>query len=281
LNTLVHARFPGALVIAEESTSWPGVSRPIEQGGLGFSMKWNMGWMNDTLAYFTEDPVNRKHHHDKLTFGQLYAYSENFVLPLSHDEVVHGKRALLAKMPGDTWQRFANLRLLFTLMYTMPGRKLLFMGDEFGQAREWCEGHALDWEQLAEPRPGGLQRLVGDLNRLLRAHPPLYHDDFVPRGFAWLDCTRSDESVLAYLRRAGDQQVVVCLNFTPVVREGFCVAVPRAGAYRELLNSDSRHYAGSDLGNAGHLLAAGRGAGAELCLTLPPLAGVILAPLTP
>jgi 1,4-alpha-glucan branching enzyme len=278
LNELVHAKHPGAVVIAEESTSWPQVSRPTSQGGLGFTMKWNMGWMNDTLAYFAMDPVHRKHHHDKLTFGLLYAFTENFVLPLSHDEVVHGKRSLLDKMPGDDWQRFANLRLLFAYMHTLPGKKLLFMGGEFGQGREWNEAHALDWHLLERPQHQGLQAAVRDLNRLVRDHSALHGRDFDASGFEWLDCDDADTSTLSYLRRAGDDWLVVCLNFTPVVREGYRVGVPEPGRYVECFNSDSAYYGGGNVGN-GSIDAepqAHAGRPCSLRLTLPPLGALVL-----
>jgi 1,4-alpha-glucan branching enzyme len=278
LNEVVHGNFPGALVMAEESTSWPQVSRPTDRGGLGFSMKWNMGWMNDTLAYFAQDPVHRKFHHDKLTFGLLYAYSENFILPLSHDEVVHGKRSLLDKMPGDPWQRFANLRLLFTAMYAMPGKKLLFMGNEFAQGREWNEGHALDWHLLERPQHAGVHALVRDLNRLLSRHPALYRDDFSSGGFAWIQCDDADNSTLVFERCGDGESLVVCLNFTPVVRRGYAVGVATPGVYGELFNSDSRHYGGGDLGN-GRVASTPVGCHGRphrLTLDLPPLAGVIL-----
>jgi 1,4-alpha-glucan branching enzyme len=280
LNVMVHARFAGALTIAEESTAWPMVSRPVHLGGLGFSMKWNMGWMNDTLRYFGVDPLFRRYHHDLLTFGQLYACSENFVLPLSHDEVVHGKGALAARMPGDRWQRMANLRLLVTVKMTMPGKKLMFMGGEFAQLREWSERRELDWALLEDDAHRGVQRLVGDLNRLYRDEPALHELDFEAEGFRWLDCHDSDNSVLAFVRRARDGRgVVVVLNFTPVARHGYVIGAPRAGAWRERFNSDSAFYGGSNIGNAGGVDAAGeawREWPARLVLTLPPLAGLIL-----
>jgi 1,4-alpha-glucan branching enzyme len=284
LNTMVHREFPGALTIAEESTAWPMVSRPAYIGGLGFSMKWNMGWMNDTLAYLRHDPVHRRFHHALLTFGQLYAYSENFVLPLSHDEVVHGKRSLLSKMPGDNWRRHANLRLLHTVQTTMPGKKLCFMGNEFGQRDEWYSQRELDWALLEAPAHAGVQRLVRDLNRLYAGNNALHELDFEAAGFCWIDCHDSDQSVLSFLRRARNGAfVVVVLNFTPVPRHNYRIGVPAAGCYRELLNSDSRYYGGSDLGN-GESLHAGRqpwmGQPASLALTLPPLAGLILGPQT-
>ena len=282
LNTMVHRDFPGALTFAEESTAWPMVSRPTYVGGLGFSMKWNMGWMNDTLAYLEHDPVHRRFHHDKLTFGQLYAYSENFLLPLSHDEVVHGKRSLLDKMPGDVWQKFANLRLLLSQQATAPGRKLMFMGGEFGQWREWRVSAELDWFLLAEDGHGGIQRCARDLNHLYRDLPALHELDFEGSGFAWIDCHDADQSAISYLRRARDGGfAIVVLNFTPIPRTGYRIGVPQGGAYREAFNSDSRHYGGSDLGNGPGLEAQDRpwmGLPQSLVMTLPPLAAVILVP---
>ncbi|MDX1594471.1 MAG: 1,4-alpha-glucan branching protein GlgB, partial [Gammaproteobacteria bacterium] len=278
LNELVHDRCPGALVIAEESTSWPQVSRPTSQGGLGFSMKWNMGWMNDTLDYFAMDPVHRKHHHDKLTFGLVYAFSENFVLPLSHDEVVHGKRALLDKMPGDDWQRLANLRLLLTYMYTLPGKKLLFMGSELAQKREWNENRALDWELLDHAEHRGVRTLVQDLNRLVLDHPALHVNDFDRAGFHWLDCEDADRSILAFMRASGSEQLLVCLNFTPVPRRGYRVGVPEPGSYLARFNSDSRFYEGGDFGSssAESEPVPCMGQPHSLVLDLPPLAGLVL-----
>jgi len=282
LNIMVHGEFPGALTIAEESTAWPQISRPTWVGGLGFSMKWNMGWMNDSLRHFHRDPVHRRWHHDELTFGQMYAYSENFVLPLSHDEVVHGKGALLGKMPGDDWQRRANLRLLLAWQALTPGKKLLFMGGEFGQWREWSEARELDWQLLADPAHQGLHRLSRDLNRLYRDTPALHEQDFSPAGFAWIDCHDSQQSVLCWLRRARDGRFAAAiLNFTPTPRHGYRIGVPQAGPYRETLNSDSAWYGGSNLGNSGLLEAEATPWGdwpATLTLTLPPLAAVVLEP---
>ncbi|PKO83715.1 MAG: 1,4-alpha-glucan branching enzyme [Betaproteobacteria bacterium HGW-Betaproteobacteria-11] len=282
LNTVVHAEFPGALTIAEESTAWPMVSRPVWLGGLGFSMKWNMGWMNDTLEYLRRDPVHRRFHHQQLTFGQLYAYSENFVLPLSHDETVHGKGSLLGKMPGDAWQRFANLRLLLAYQMTAPGKKLLFMGGEFGQPWEWRAGEELPWYLLQFPPHAGLQRLVRDLNRLYRDIPALHDLDFCSEGFQWIDCHDADQSVVSWLRRARDgSHVVVALNFTPLPRHGYRLGVPQAGTYVERLNSDAALYGGGNLGNGGRVQAGTRewmGQPASLELTLPPLAALVLLP---
>jgi 1,4-alpha-glucan branching enzyme len=280
LNTVVHRDFPGALTIAEESTAWPMVSRPAHVGGLGFSMKWNMGWMHDTLAYLGHDPVHRRYHHEELTFAQLYAYTENFVLPLSHDEVVHGKRALVEKMPGDDWQKLANVRLLFTYQMTTPGKKLNFMGNELAQAREWRADSQLDWDLLRQAGHEGLRKLVRDLNRLYRVRPALHELDFEPEGFRWIDCHDADNSILAYRRRARDgSEALVVLNFTPLVRRGYRIGAPQPGSYREVLNSDSRHYGGSDVGNGGVLRAQAApwmGLPCSLELTLPPLAGLVL-----
>ncbi len=281
LNIMVHDEFPGALTFAEESTSWPMVSRPVYLGGLGFSMKWNMGWMNDTLTYMQNDPVHRRYHHNELTFGQLYAYTENFVLPFSHDEVVHGKRSLLDKMPGDGWQKFANLRLLFTYQMTYPGKKLNFMGNELAQGREWRIDGELDWSLLEREQHQGMKSLSRDLNRLYRDLPALHELDFTSDGFAWIDCHDADQSVLSYLRRDRNGAFVAAiLNFTPVPRRGYRIGVPQSGLYREIFNSDSLYYGGSNLGN-------GEGATAEntpwmgypysIVITVPPLAGIVLA----
>jgi 1,4-alpha-glucan branching enzyme len=280
LNILVHDQFPGALSMAEESTSWPMVSRPVYLGGLGFSMKWNMGWMNDTLFYFQHEPVHRRFHHNELTFGQLYSYTENFMLPFSHDEVVHGKRSLLDKMPGDAWQKFANLRLLFTYQMTYPGKKLNFMGNEFGQGREWQVGGELDWPLLDTDWHRGVKDLCRDLNHLYAATSALHDLDFSHEGFSWIDCHDADQSVLSYLRRARDGSfVAVVLNFTPVPREGYRIGVPESGVYHEVLNSDSRFYGGSDTGNGAGLVSDAvpwMGFPHSLVISLPPLAGVVL-----
>ncbi len=280
LNVMVHADFPGALTLAEESTAWPMVSRPAYLGGLGFSMKWNMGWMHDTLSYMQHDPIHRRFHHDKLTFGQLYAYTENFILPFSHDEVVHGKGSLINKMPGDAWQKLANLRLLFSYQYTYPGKKLGFMGGEFGQWREWNAAGELEWKLLAEPGHQGLSRLVRDLNHLYRQSPALYALDFESAGFRWIDCHDADQSVVGYLRYAPDgSYIVVLLNFTPVPRPGYRIGVPADGRHEEVLNSDSAYYGGSNLGNSGAINAQAKpwmNLPFSLVLTLPPLASVVL-----
>ena len=284
LNTVTHAEHPGTVVIAEESTAWPQVTRPVNLGGLGFSMKWNMGWMHDMLQYMSQDPVHRRYHHDQLTFGLLYLFSENFVLPFSHDEVVHGKGSMLSKMPGDEWQRFANLRLLYTCMYTYPGKKLLFMGCEFGQGTEWNFDRALDWYVLDYPLHQGLLNLVRDLNHIYRDTPALHRFEFESQGFEWIDCHDSDQSILSYLRRAGDEICVVILNFTPVPRYDYRIGVPDAGAYMEGLNSDSDYYSGSNLGNGGHLIAEEipwMGRPYSIRLTVPPLAGLVLRPVPP
>ena len=282
LNVMVHEQFPGALTCAEESTSWPMVSRPTYLGGLGFSMKWNMGWMNDTLSYTHMDPVFRRFHHNQLTFGQLYAYTENFMLPLSHDEVVHGKGALLDKMPGDTWQEFANLRLLFVYQYTSPGKKLNFMGNEIAQGREWRARWELDWALLAVEWHAGVQRMLRDLNRLHVQLPALHDQDFVHDGFAWVDCHDADHSTLSFLRRArSGAQVLVALNFTPVPRHDYRIGLPVGGAWREVFNSDSAYYSGSNVGN-GAVTAdplPWMGLPYSAAVTLPPLAGIILEPV--
>jgi len=281
LNIMVHEEFPGALTFAEESTAWPGVSRPAHLGGLGFSMKWNMGWMNDTLYYMRNDPVHRRYHQNELTFGQLYAYTENFVLPFSHDEVVHGKGSLLDKMPGDTWQKFANLRLMLTYQMTYPGRKLNFMGNEIAQGREWRVGGELDWWLLDRHWHQGVKDLCRDLNRLYRDTPALHQLDFSYDGFQWIDCHDADQSVLSYLRRGQDGNFVAAIfNFTPVPRRGYRVGVPQPGYYREILNSDSSFYGGGNTGNGEGLVAENvpwMGFDYSLVLTLPPLAGMVLA----
>ncbi|MGA8767482.1 MAG: 1,4-alpha-glucan branching protein GlgB [Candidatus Acidiferrales bacterium] len=257
LNEVLHVRHPGALMIAEESTSWPAVSRPTYSGGLGFDLKWNMGWMNDVLTYFTLDPIHRQFQHGKLTFSMLYAFHENFVLPLSHDEVVHGKRSLLEKMPGDDWQKFANLRLLFAYLFAHPGKKLHFMGSELAQRNEFWEASSVDWALEASPWHKGVQRLVADLNRLHVGERALHEVDFEWSGFEWLEVNDAASSVLSFLRRArnGEDFVVAVCNFTPVVRENYRIGVPRPGFYREILNTDSTYYGGTDIGNSGGVRA--------------------------
>lgn len=279
LNEAVHARHPGAMTIAEESTSWPAVSRPTYVGGLGFSLKWNMGWMHDTLQYFSQDPVHRKYQHGQLTFSMIYAFTENFVLPLSHDEVVHGKCSLINKMPGDLWQQFANLRLLFAYMYAHPGKKLLFMGAEFAQRSEWYSEVALDWGLLEFPEHQGIQRLLTDLNGLYRREPALHQQDFDWQGFEWINCNDGDNSVLAFVRRAADPSdfIAVAVNFTPVLRENYRIGVPEPGYYSEILNSDAQNYSGSGQGNLGGLSAEPTpwdGRPYSLGLRLPPLAAL-------
>lgn len=282
-NVQVHHHHPGTLTIAEESTSWPGVSRPTYVGGLGFSLKWNMGWMNDTLRYMRHDPVHRKYHHDELTFSLIYAFHENFVLPLSHDEVVHGKGSLLDQMPGDDWQRAANLRLLYGYMWCHPGKKLLFMGGEFGQRREWNFDASLDWHLLGQPAHAGLSRCVGDLNALLRRERALHELDCDGRGFEWIDCHDWQNSILAFVRRASNPEdllLVVC-NFTPVPRHGYRVGVPTGGTWDEVFNGDSDFYGGSNVGNGGTIAAVdapSHGRTWSLSLSLPPLAVIVLKP---
>ena len=281
-NVAIGRDFPDTRAIAEESTSWPMVSKPVFSGGLGFSMKWNMGWMHDTLDYFRHDPVHRRYHHNALTFSLWYAFSENFVLPLSHDEVVYGKKSLLSKMPGDRWQQFANLRLLFGFMWTHPGKKLLFMGGEFGQWREWHHERELDWELTGDAQHSGVQRWVSDLNRIYRERPALHQLDFSHAGFEWVDNHDSDNSILTYLRLAEDGTPVLAMcNFTPVVREAYRVGVPAAGRWREILNSDAPFYGGSGVGNLGRVAAdevPWHGREHSIRLTLPPLAMVLLEP---
>jgi 1,4-alpha-glucan branching enzyme len=280
LNETTHATCPGTITVAEESTAWPKVSRPTYDGGLGFTFKWNMGWMHDTLSYLAKDPVHRRFHHNLLTFGPMYAFTENFVLPLSHDEVVHGKRSLLEKMPGDEWQRFASLRLLFTFQWTYPGKKLLFMGGEFGQLREWNHHGSLPWHLADDPKHGGVRALVRDLNRLYRSTPALHRADHDSSGFTWLSWQDTEHSVLSFLRKDGGDHAVVVLNFTPVPRHGYRVGVPNAGHYREVFSSDSQYYGGSNVGNGS--VATEPTPWMEqphsIVLTLPPLGGVVLVP---
>ncbi len=281
LNIITHEQFPGAMIIAEESTAWPQVSRPTWLGGLGFSMKWNMGWMHDTLSYLSQDPIHRHYHHDLLTFGLLYTFTENFVLPFSHDEVVHGKGSMLDKMPGDSWQKFASLRLLYTYMFTYPGKKLLFMGGEFAQGREWNDATALDWYLLERPQHQGIMSLISDLNHLYKDTDALHEIEFEHNGFEWVDCHDASQSILSYLRK--DKQghnIIVILNFTPVPRTNYRIGLPQAGFYRELLNSDSELYGGSNLGNVGGVNSEPTpwmNRGHSATLTLPPLGAIILA----
>ncbi len=282
-NELAHQDRPGVLTIAEESTAWPAVSRPTHLGGLGFSLKWNMGWMYDMLLYFSKDPIHRKYHHHHLTFSLLYAFTENFVLVLSHDEVVHGKRSLLSKMPGDTWQQFANLRLLYAFQFAHPGKKMLFMGGEFGQWIEWNPSQALDWNLLDYEPHRQVKQLVADLNRLYKAEPSLHEVDFEWQGFEWIDFHDADNSVIAFLRRARDPSnhlVVVC-NFTPVSHAGYRIGVPEACFYREVLNTDDAKYGGSGVTNAPGRQAVPMPWQNQPChieTTLPPLGVAIFKP---
>lgn len=282
LNTTVRESFPDVRTFAEESTAWPGVTRPVEDGGLGFGYKWDMGWMHDTLAYLGRDPINRSHHHDELTFRSMYAAAENFVLPLSHDEVVHGKGSLLSRMWGDPWQSFANLRLLYTYMFTAPGKKLLFMGGELAQEDEWLHTGTVDWDLLDMPAHQGVHELVSALAHAYRAEPALHRGDHHPGGFTWVDAGDRYLSIISYLRSdpSSSAAVLVVLNFTPVVRHGYRVLVPRHGYWRELINSDGREYGGSGVGNLGGVVASSPPddpSQAVLSLTLPPLGGLVLA----
>jgi 1,4-alpha-glucan branching enzyme len=277
MNELVYRDHPDCVTVAEESTAWPMVSRPTYLGGLGFGMKWNMGWMHDSLSYMQEDPVYRKYHQDRLTFSLWYAFNENFVLPLSHDEVVHGKGSLIGKMPGDSWQQFANLRALYGYMWGHPGKKLLFMGCEFGQRREWTHDDALEWWVTEQAAHGGVQRWMGDLNRVYRAEPALHQVDFAAEGFEWIDCSDAQSSVIAFLRkpRGGGAPVLVACNFTPLPRQNYVLGVPSGGTWRELLNSDAREYGGAGWGNLGGVAAApvpAHGRPYSIGVTLPPLA---------
>lgn len=283
LNEQCHLQHPGILTIAEESTAWPSVSRPTYLGGLGFSLKWNMGWMNDTLRYIRHEPVHRKFHHDELTFSLIYAFHENFVLPLSHDEVVHGKGSILDKMPGDLWQRFANARLLYSYMWTHPGKKLLFMGSEIAQWNEWDFDNSLQWHLLQWESHRGVQKLIADLNRLVRSEKALHEVDFDPRGFEWIDCHNCENSTLSYLRRAKDPNdyLVIANNFTPVPRMEYRLGVPECCQFDEIFNSDSTFYSGSNLGNGPGVMAEGiscHGRPASIKVSLPPLATVVLKP---
>lgn len=281
LNEKIYGLFPGCMTIAEESTDWSGITAPVYLGGVGFGFKWDMGWMHDTLLYFSKDPIHRCFHHNQLTFSLLYTYTENFILPLSHDEVVHGKGSLLSKMPGDTWQKFANLRTLLGYMYTHPGKKLLFMGTELAMDREWDHDQSLDWHLENDPFRRGLQRFWADLGRLYLEEPALWEKDHQPDGFCWIDCQDWQQSIVSYIRRSKDRWVVILLNLTPVPRFGYRLGVPYAPSYREAINSDSQWYGGSNLGNLGifwteplpfHAYAQ------SLCLTLPPLSCLILVP---
>ncbi|MET0166773.1 MAG: 1,4-alpha-glucan branching protein GlgB, partial [Vicinamibacterales bacterium] len=283
LTHLVGAEHPDVPITAEESTSWPGVSRPVHLGGLGFTYKWNMGWMHDMLAYMRENPVYRKFHHGKITFSLLYAFSENFVLPFSHDEVVHGKGSLIDKTPGDVWQKHATLRGLYGYMFTHPGKKLLFMGGEIGQWREWNHDGELQWEVLGDARHAGMQRWVRDLTHVYASERSLYEVDFEPEGFSWIDCHDHENSVISFVRRATDHAdfTIVVANFTPVLRRDYRIGVPAGGAYREVLNSDAEVYGGSNSGNGGRLVAIdepSHGYPHAMTLTVPPLGFLLLKP---
>ena len=285
-NEVLHSTHPGVLTIAEESTAWTGVSRPTYLGGLGFSLKWNMGWMNDTLRYFSKDPIHRKYEHDNLTFSLLYAFTENFILVLSHDEVVHGKRSLLDKMPGDFQQRFANLRALYGYMYGHPGKKLLFMGGEIGQWWEWNHYESVHWHLLQYESHHGLQRYVRDLNRLYQSEPALYEVDFDYHGFEWIDFRDAEGSIISFIRRGKNPEdfLVFVYNFTPVARMGYRVGVPKGGFYKEVMNSDSGSYWGGNMGNFGGIWAdemPWHGRAASLSLTIPPLSMVVMKPIIP
>ena len=283
LNAQTHADAPGSITIAEESTAWPSVSRPTWLGGLGFTYKWNMGWMNDILQYARTDPIYRKWDHRHLTFSMLYAFNENFILPFSHDEVVHGKRSMFGKIPGDDWQKAATLRALYGFMYAHPGKKLMFMGGEFGQGREWDHDHSLDWHLLGAPLHAGIQRFVRDLNYAYGAEPALHQVDFDGSGFRWIDCNDSENSVVSLIRRGRDERefVIAVLNFTPVAREGYRIGVPEPGTYVELLNSDAEVYGGGNVGNGGAIATDpidDHGFEQSLSLTIPPLGFLLLKP---
>jgi 1,4-alpha-glucan branching enzyme len=280
LNVLTHGRVAGSITVAEESTAWPAVSRPVYVGGLGFSYKWNMGWMHDMLEYITQDPVHRRWHHNQVTFSMLYAFTENFVLPFSHDEVVHGKRAMLDKMPGDLWQKHANLRALYGYMFTHPGKKLMFMGAEIGQWSEWNYDSSLEWHLLQYAEHQGLRRWVQDLNHTYQHEPSLHEVDFDYAGFQWIDCCDNENSVMSFLRRASnpDDYTVIVTNFTPIPRLDYRIGVPDGGWYRELLNSDSARYSGTNMGNGGGALAERRsmhGFDYSMSITVPPLGFVL------
>jgi 1,4-alpha-glucan branching enzyme len=281
LNELVYGLHPGCFTIAEESTAWPAVSQPAWLGGLGFGFKWNMGWMHDSLHYFSRDPVHRVHHHNELTFSMLYAYTENFVLPLSHDEVVHGKGSLLGKMPGDRWQQFANLRLLMAFFWSHPGKKLLFMGTELAPDREWDHDRGLEWHLEQDPPRAGFLRLMEDFGRLYRATPALWELDHAPEGFSWIDCQDAAQGVVSFVRRGADSHLVVILNLTPVPRHGYRIGLPELRTYREEINTDAALYGGGNLGNGGAVRAEAlpmHGFAQSAAFTLPPLAAVILLP---
>lgn len=280
-NTIIHGEFPGVLTLAEESTDWGGVSHPVYDGGLGFSMKWDMGWMNDTLTYLERDPIHRMHHQNALSFRMIYAFTENFLLPLSHDEVVHGKHSLVAQMPGDYWQQFANLRLLYGYQYCMPGKKLLFMGCELAQWHEWNHDSELDWALIGNSHHDGVRNFVGDLNQALRAYPALHEIDFSSEGFSWIHADDAQNSTYAFCRMSKDNaETLVCIfNFTPVPREKYLVGVPHPGYYREVVNSDSAAYGGTNIGNAGGVVTSAEpmhGREQSIEVVLPPLGMLIL-----
>ncbi len=284
LNEVLHGREPGVISAAEESTAWPGVSRPTYVGGLGFGFKWNMGWMHDTLGYFEHDPIHRRFHHHELTFSLMYAFSENFILPLSHDEVVHGKGSLLSKMPGDRWQQLANLRSLYAYMWAHPGKKLLFMGGEFAQEQEWSHSRSLDWHLLEDPGHGGMQNLVRDLNHLYRDTPAMWEVDFEPSGFYWIEPNDADRNVVVFARAGADpaKDVAVCvMNLSPIPREGYRIGLPKQGRWREALNTDAEHYGGSNVGNYGGVEAedmAWMSQPYSAAITMPPLGVVWFVP---
>jgi 1,4-alpha-glucan branching enzyme len=280
LNALTHDREPGTMIIAEESTAFPAVSRPTWVGGLGFTYKWNMGWMHDILTYVSKDPIYRRWEHRHLTFSLLYAWNENFVLPFSHDEVVHGKGSLIGRIPGDAWQKAATLRTLYTFMYVHPGKKLLFMGSEFGQPAEWNHDESLHWHLLQDPLHAGLHRFMTDLNRLYAQEPALHQIDFEPAGFEWIDCNDADSSVISMMRKgsADADRVVAVFNWTPIIRRGYRIGVPAPGFYLEVLNSDASIYEGSNVGNHGGRTAEAvpaHGHDWSLSLTLPPLGALV------
>ncbi|MGH3356217.1 MAG: 1,4-alpha-glucan branching enzyme, partial [Nocardioidaceae bacterium] len=280
MNATCYKRVPGVVTIAEESTSWPGVTRPTHLGGLGFGMKWNMGWMHDSLAYMHQDPVHRQYHHHQMTFSMMYAYSENYVLPISHDEVVHGKGSLIRKMPGDRWRQLANVRAYLAFMWAHPGKQLLFMGGEIGQESEWSEARELDWWLLDHPDHRGVHSLVHDLNQAYRAHPALWALDQDPEGFSWIDANDAANNVFSFLRTDGRGSTVACVaNFAAVPREGYRLGLPAAGLWRELINTDAEVYCGSGVGNLGRVEAVAEPSHsrpASATLTLPPLGVVLL-----
>jgi 1,4-alpha-glucan branching enzyme len=281
MNEAVRIDAPGCYTIAEESTSWPGVTKPPQEGGLGFTYKWNMGWMHDTLAYFSQDPLFRSYHQDQLTFAMIYEYSERFIMPLSHDEVVHLKKSLLEKMPGDDWQKLANLRSLLAYQYTRPGKSLLFMGTELAQTTEWNHDRSLDWHLANEPRQRGLMQFMKDLGRVYRERAPLWRRDHEPEGFSWIDVADRDNSVVSYVRRDGADHVVVVLNLTPIPRDEYVIGAPAAGSYVQLLSSDDAAYGGSGYHTRERVetdRAPMHGYQQSMRLTLPPLGAIVLAP---